>query len=168
MVAGATGIDLFMLVVAADDGVMPQTREHLAVLRALGVEAGVVALTKADAVEADALELARSDAASLGAGEPIVVSARTGEGLDRLRGALAGGLPPAPARGGGWPASGGGRGGRWPRGGRGRVGAPPMSPRCFTSTASSACTASGRWRRGRSGPDRSRRGSGSKCCQPTP
>jgi selenocysteine-specific elongation factor len=89
MVAGATGIDLFMLVVAADDGVMPQTREHLAVLRALGVETGVVALTKADAVEADALELARSEAASLGAGEPIAVSARTGEGLDRLRGTLA-------------------------------------------------------------------------------
>src|SRR4051794_41789921 len=68
MVAGATGIDLFMLVVAADDGVMPQTREHLAVLRALGVEAGVVALTKSDAVDANALELARVDAVSLGAG----------------------------------------------------------------------------------------------------
>ena len=49
MVAGATGIDLFLLVVAADDGVMPQTREHLTVLQLLGVPAGVVALTKADA-----------------------------------------------------------------------------------------------------------------------
>src|SRR6266480_2780978 len=48
MVAGATGIDLFLMVVAADDGVMPQTREHLAVLRALGVSVGVVAVTKAD------------------------------------------------------------------------------------------------------------------------
>ena len=48
MVAGATGIDLFLMVVAADDGVMPQTREHAEVLRALGVGAGVVAVTKAD------------------------------------------------------------------------------------------------------------------------
>src|SRR6266480_7745716 len=48
MVAGATGIDLFLLVVAADDGVMPQTREHAAVLRGLGIEPGVVAVTKAD------------------------------------------------------------------------------------------------------------------------
>ena len=48
MVAGATGIDLFLMVVAADDGVMPQTREHAAVLRGLGVERGVVAVTKAD------------------------------------------------------------------------------------------------------------------------
>ena len=48
MVAGATGVDLFLLCVAADDGVMPQTREHLAVLRHLGVDAGVVAVTKAD------------------------------------------------------------------------------------------------------------------------
>src|SRR6185295_12029797 len=48
MVAGASGIDLFLLCVAADDGVMPQTREHLAVLRQLGVGSGVVAVTKAD------------------------------------------------------------------------------------------------------------------------
>ena len=48
MVAGATGIDLFLLVVAADDGVMPQTREHAAVLSALGVSAGVVAITAMD------------------------------------------------------------------------------------------------------------------------
>src|ERR687895_229969 len=48
MVAGATGVDLFLLCVAADDGVMPQTREHMAVLRHLGVEAGAVAVTKAD------------------------------------------------------------------------------------------------------------------------
>src|SRR5947199_6547367 len=48
MVAGATGIDLFLLTVAADDGVMPQTREHAAVLRGLGIESGVVAVTKAD------------------------------------------------------------------------------------------------------------------------
>src|SRR5204863_9722505 len=48
MVAGASGIDMFLLCVAADDGVMPQTREHMAVLRQLGVETGVVAVTKAD------------------------------------------------------------------------------------------------------------------------
>src|SRR5215212_5378869 len=58
MVAGATGIDLFLLVVAADDGVMPQTREHLAVLEALEVPTGVAAITKADAVSPDQLELA--------------------------------------------------------------------------------------------------------------
>ena len=65
MVAGATGIDLFLLVVAADDGVMPQTREHLAVLEALEVPAGVVAVTKADVVEPDELDLARGDVADL-------------------------------------------------------------------------------------------------------
>src|SRR5437870_7962270 len=56
MVAGASGVDMFLLCVAADDGVMPQTREHLAVLRQLGVGAGVVAITKADIGDA---ELAR-------------------------------------------------------------------------------------------------------------
>src|SRR3954465_4812057 len=53
MVAGATGIDFFLLVVAADDGVMPQTREHAAVLRQLGVGHGVVAITKADLADPD-------------------------------------------------------------------------------------------------------------------
>src|SRR6185436_9797401 len=51
MVAGATGIDLYLMVVAADDGVMPQTREHAAVLTALGVATGVVAVTKADVAD---------------------------------------------------------------------------------------------------------------------
>src|SRR5205807_4986130 len=59
MVAGATGIDLFLLVVAADDGVMPQTREHLAVLELLGVPRGMVALSKRDLVDDDLAELAR-------------------------------------------------------------------------------------------------------------
>src|ERR671938_1564531 len=54
MVAGASGIDMYLLCIAADDGVMPQTREHLAVLRALGVEHGVVAITKADLGDAAA------------------------------------------------------------------------------------------------------------------
>src|SRR6201985_285940 len=62
MVAGATGIDLFLMVVAADDGVMPQTREHLSVLAALGVDAGVVAVTKADVADP---EPARAEAGEL-------------------------------------------------------------------------------------------------------
>src|SRR3954454_6738440 len=94
MVAGATGIDLFLLVVAADDGVMPQTREHIAVLQALGVPAGVVALTKIDAVEHGERELAAADVADLLQGSPyagaelVSVSGLTGEGLDELRAAL--------------------------------------------------------------------------------
>ena len=77
MVAGATGIDVVLLVVAADDGVMPQTREHLAIIDLLGIERGVVALTKADLVDADWLELVRDDVAALLAaprieGAPIV------------------------------------------------------------------------------------------------
>src|SRR3954447_768788 len=64
MVAGATGVDLFLLVVAADDGVMPQTLEHVTVLEALGVQRGVVAVTKADVADparglAEAAELVR-------------------------------------------------------------------------------------------------------------
>ena len=61
MVAGATGIDIVVLVVAADDGVMPQTREHLAIMQLLGVERGAIALTKVDAVDADMVELAAED-----------------------------------------------------------------------------------------------------------
>ena len=86
MVAGATGIDLYLMVVAADDGVMPQTREHAAVLSALGVERGVVAVTKADLADP---ALAAAEAAELFGGAPVVaVSARTGEGMDDLRAAL--------------------------------------------------------------------------------
>jgi len=95
MVAGATGIDLVLLVVAADSGVMPQTREHLAILSLLGVRSGVVALTKCDLVDAEWLALVEEDVrATLGtsslAGAAIVpVSSTTGEGLDALRRALA-------------------------------------------------------------------------------
>jgi len=86
MVAGATGIDLFLMVVAADDGVMPQTREHAAVLRGLGVGRGVLAVNKADlASPAPAqAELARL----LPEAEAVAVSARTGAGIDDLRRAL--------------------------------------------------------------------------------
>jgi selenocysteine-specific elongation factor len=98
MVAGASGIDFFLMTVAADDGVMPQTREHAAVLAALGVEAGVVAVTKADVADpggamASAAELfAGVGPWALGVGgagpEVVAVSARTGLGLDELRAAL--------------------------------------------------------------------------------
>ena len=86
MVAGATGVDLFLLCVAADDGVMPQTREHLAVLRQLGIERGVVAVTKADLAEP---ELAAEEIRDLVGDAPVVaVSALTGVGLGELVRAL--------------------------------------------------------------------------------
>jgi selenocysteine-specific elongation factor len=90
MVAGATGIDLFLLVIDAGEGARPQTHEHLAILGLLGVERGVIAVTKADAVEPDALELALAEARELVPGSEVVaVSAKTGRGLDDLRAALA-------------------------------------------------------------------------------
>lgn len=94
MVAGATSVDLALLVVAADDGVMPQTQEHLAILELLGVPRGVVALTKIDLVEADLVELAQEElrealAGTFLADAPVVpVSSHTGQGLDLLRAAL--------------------------------------------------------------------------------
>ncbi|HZT93817.1 MAG TPA: selenocysteine-specific translation elongation factor [Gaiellaceae bacterium] len=90
MVAGASGIDLFLLVVDAGEGARQQTYEHLAILRLLGIEHGVVAVTKADAVDEETLELARAEAEELVPGAPVVAtSARTGTGLDELRAALA-------------------------------------------------------------------------------
>jgi selenocysteine-specific elongation factor len=90
MVAGATGIDLFLLVVDAGEGARPQTHEHLAILRLLGITRGVVAVTKADAVDADTLELALEEARELvPEAEAVAVSAKTGQGLDELRAALA-------------------------------------------------------------------------------
>lgn len=110
MVAGATGIDLFLLVVAADDGVMPQTREHLRIIELLGIPAGMVAVTKVDMVEHDLAELARADveeflASTRFAGAPIVlVSGLTREGLPELVATLdrlGAQVPPRPA----YPAS---------------------------------------------------------------
>jgi selenocysteine-specific elongation factor len=90
MVAGATGIDLFLLVVDAGEGARPQTHEHLAILRLLGIERGVVAVTKADAVDEETLELAVAEAAELVPGaEVVAVSAKTGSGVDELREAIA-------------------------------------------------------------------------------
>ncbi|WP_287152657.1 selenocysteine-specific translation elongation factor [Candidatus Solincola tengchongensis] len=94
MLAGATGFDMVLLVVAADDGVMPQTVEHLAIVDLLGVSDGVVAITKADLVEEDMLELVREDVGEalrgtvLEGAEVVVTSSRTGEGLDELLQAL--------------------------------------------------------------------------------
>jgi selenocysteine-specific elongation factor len=91
MVAGATGIDVVLLVVAADDGVMPQTREHLQIMSLLGLTTGCVALTKADAVDAEMLDLVRADVADLVRGtfldgaNILPVSSVTGAGLEPLR-----------------------------------------------------------------------------------
>ena len=91
MVAGAAGIDFVMLVIAADEGVMPQTREHLEICSLLGIKHGLVALTKTDMVDPEWLELAREDVAAFLQGTflegaPIFpVSSMTREGLDELR-----------------------------------------------------------------------------------
>jgi len=89
MLAGAGGIDLVVLVVAADESVMPQTREHFDICRLLRVPAGVIALTKADLADSDTLEIAQLEIRDLVAGSflegaPVVpISSRTGQGLDR-------------------------------------------------------------------------------------
>ena len=94
MLAGVSGMDAVLLVVAADESVMPQTREHFDICRLLGVDAGVVALSKIDLVDAETLELVRLETRELLKGTPLEdapvapVSARSGAGLDRLRAAL--------------------------------------------------------------------------------
>jgi selenocysteine-specific elongation factor len=90
MIAGATGIDLFMLVIDAAEGARPQTHEHLAIIRLLGIEHGVVAVTKADAVDEETLELAIEEGRELVPDASVVaVSAKTGAGLGELRDELA-------------------------------------------------------------------------------
>ncbi len=87
MVAGVGGIDLVLLVIAADEGVMPQTREHLAICRLLGIKRGLVALTKKDLVDEEWLALVREDVRQFVRGtfleqEPIIaLSSTTGEGI---------------------------------------------------------------------------------------
>ncbi len=94
MVSGAGGVDLAFLVVAADEGVMPQTVEHLEIMNSLGVASGVVVMTKIDMVDEDFLGVATEEAIELVEGtflegKPVVaVSAHTGEGLDQLKVAL--------------------------------------------------------------------------------
>ena len=90
MLAGAHGIDLVALVIAADEGVMPQTREHFDICRLLGVQKGIVVITKRDLVDNEMLELVQDEASELVAGSflegaPIIaVSSKTGEGLEQL------------------------------------------------------------------------------------
>ena len=94
MLAGASGIDGVLLVIAADESVMPQTREHFDICCLLGVTSGIVALTKTDTVDRETVELVELETADLLAGTPlegmpvVPVSARTGEGVDELRRAL--------------------------------------------------------------------------------
>ena len=94
MLAGAGGIDLVLLVIAADEGIKPQTREHFEICRLLGIPRGIIAITKSDLVDADTLGLVRMEIeefvdGSFLEGAPIVaVSARSGAGLDELKSVL--------------------------------------------------------------------------------
>jgi selenocysteine-specific elongation factor len=104
MLAGVGGIDLVLLVVAADESVMPQTREHFAICRLLDIRSGIVVLTKADLADADTLDLVRADVRDLVAGSAladapvIAVSSKTGQGLDQLRAALVAAAAAVPER----------------------------------------------------------------------
>jgi len=110
MLAGVGGIDLVLLVIAADEGVMPQTREHLAIVRLLGVTRGIIVLTKCDLVEREWLDEVASDVRSLLAPTPFAASpivefsAATGAGQDRLLAAMDAALATAPGHGTGEPA----------------------------------------------------------------
>jgi selenocysteine-specific elongation factor len=105
MLAGVGGIDLAMLVIASDEGVMPQTREHFAICSLLHIAGGLIVLTKTDLVEPDWLELVRDDVSALTRGTfldgaPIVaVSAKTGEGIGELRAVLRDLAAKVPSRG---------------------------------------------------------------------
>jgi selenocysteine-specific elongation factor len=94
MLAGATGIDLVMLVIAADEGIRPQTREHFEICRLLGVKHGVIAITKSDTVDGDARELVKMEVEEYVKGSflegaaILAVSAKNGDGLGELKGAL--------------------------------------------------------------------------------
>ena len=143
MIAGATGIDLFLLVIDAGEGARPQTHEHLAIIRLLGIDSGVVAVTKADAVDEETLELALEEARELVPGAAVVaVSAKTGSGLDELRAELAAAAD------------------------RVRRRAPRTGRRGCSSTASSRSAASAPSRRGRSGRARSATGTSSAPSRP--
>ena len=104
MVAGSTALDMAVLVVAADDGVMPQTREHLDIIRLLGVSRGIVALSKIDLVDKELVDLAEQDVREVLAGTPLAdaeivqISAVTGEGIEGFRAKLAALAVKTPAR----------------------------------------------------------------------
>jgi selenocysteine-specific elongation factor len=110
MLAGAHGLDLVALVLAADEGVMPQTREHFDICRLLGVKAGLIIVTKTDMVDEDLLELVQMEAAELAAGSfledaPILpVSSRAGAGIAELKAALRELALAIPARSQDWTA----------------------------------------------------------------
>lgn len=94
MVAGASGIDLALLVIAADEAIMPQTEEHLLILEQLGIRRGIPVITKSDLVDPDWLQLVaievaeRLEPSTIAFDPPLTVSARTGQGVDVLRGRL--------------------------------------------------------------------------------
>ena len=94
MLAGAAGIDVVLFVISAAESIKPQTREHFEICRMLGVETGIIALTKADLVDADLLELVRMEVDEFVAGSflenapQVAVSSTTGEGLSDLRAEL--------------------------------------------------------------------------------
>jgi selenocysteine-specific elongation factor len=95
MVAGASGIDVALLVIAADEGIMPQTEEHLLILEQLGIERGIPVITKADLAEAEWMQLVLLEVAerlarsSIVFDPPLLVSAKTGQGIEELRQQLA-------------------------------------------------------------------------------
>ena len=94
MLMGTGGVDVALLIVAADEGVMPQTREHLAIIDLLGIDTGLVVMTKKDLVDQDWLDLVTLDVqetlegTTLGHADVVAVSAQTGDGLDELKAAL--------------------------------------------------------------------------------
>src|SRR3954447_26365882 len=106
MLAGATGVDLAVLVIAADDSVMPQTREHLEILKLLGLRHGVIALTKCDLVDDTTLEVVELEIRELVQGSfletatLVRTSAHTGKGIDELKQAIAEACRQLDARGG--------------------------------------------------------------------
>lgn len=105
MVAGASGVDIALLVIAADEGIMPQTTEHLIILEQLGIPAGIPVITKTDLVEDEWLDLVSLDirerlaASAVGFEEPARVSVRTGAGVAALRERLQRRLAAIPSRG---------------------------------------------------------------------
>ena len=94
MVAGAAGMDLVAFIIAADEGIMPQTREHFEICRLLGIQRGLIVITKIDMVEPEWLELVADDVRTFFAGSfledaPLLsVSSTTGEGIERVRDTL--------------------------------------------------------------------------------
>jgi selenocysteine-specific elongation factor len=104
MIAGAAGIDLVILVIAADEGIMPQTREHFDIIRFLGIKRGIIALTKKDLVEQEWLELVAAEVEEwvkdsfLETAPIIPLSAHSGEGMDDLLWAIEAGLQSLPER----------------------------------------------------------------------